>query len=74
MRRFTFPLIALALMLPGCAREDDFDKKYEATDARVKREMNRLDNQMETELKREPGEQAAPEQTPLADKPARERS
>jgi hypothetical protein len=56
MQRFTFPLITLALMLPGCAREDDFDKKYEATDARVKREMNRLDNQMETELKREPGE------------------
>jgi PBP1b-binding outer membrane lipoprotein LpoB len=57
MRRLALPLIMLALMLPGCAREDDFDKKYEETDARLTAEMKRLDKQLDAELKKEPGEQ-----------------
>jgi hypothetical protein len=55
MRRLAVPLFIFASMLSACSREDDFDKKYEATDAQLKAEMKRLDKQLDSELKREPG-------------------
>jgi hypothetical protein len=67
MHRLFLPLLLVALLLPGCAREDDFDKKYEATGARLKAEMKRLDQQLDTELKQEPGAQTGAEPTPSAD-------
>jgi hypothetical protein len=61
MRRLVMTFLPVALLLPGCAREDDFDKKYEATDARLKAEMNRLDKQLDSELTREPGAETGTE-------------
>ena len=60
MRVFSLILIMLTLILTGCSREKDFEKKYKTTDAQIKAEMNRLDKQLETELNREPGQQMEP--------------
>jgi hypothetical protein len=61
MPRLALPLLILASMLSACSREDDFDKKYEATDARLKAEMDRLDKQLDSELTREPGAETGTE-------------
>jgi outer membrane murein-binding lipoprotein Lpp len=59
MRVYVTGLLLCMLILTGCSREQGFDKKYEATGAKLKAEMQRLDKEMDAELKREPGEQAA---------------
>jgi hypothetical protein len=56
MRSLVFPIFMCLLILTGCGHEKDFDKKYEAADAQLKAEMERLDKQIDTELKREPGD------------------
>jgi hypothetical protein len=54
--RSLLPMFMCLLFLTGCGREKDFDNKYEAADAKLKAEMERLDKQIDTELKREPGD------------------
>ncbi len=54
MRSLVLPMFTCLLILTACGREKNFDKKYEAADAQLKAEMERLDKQIDTELKREP--------------------
>jgi hypothetical protein len=44
------------VMLAGCSKKQDFDTQYNATDAKLKADMKRLDRELDTALKREPGE------------------
>ncbi len=59
MRRYILPLIAFLAVLSACSREDDFDEKYKAANAKVQAELKQLEKQMDAELKREPGDSAA---------------
>jgi hypothetical protein len=61
MRRFLIPSLFAVATLSGCSRDDDFDKKYKATDAHLKAEMKRLDKELDTRLQTEPGEETIPE-------------
>jgi PBP1b-binding outer membrane lipoprotein LpoB len=49
-------MLATALLLCGCAKKSTFDEDYAKADMKLKSDMKDIDADLNTALKKEPGE------------------